>query len=296
MSPDAATQTFEPLRRRLMGLAYRMLGSVADAEDVVQDAWLRWYAAERDAVRDPAAFLHRIVARLCLDRMKSAQARRETYIGPWLPEPVLDAEALRAPGSLEWADDLSFTLMLALERLSPLERAAFLMHEVFDVGFDEIAAALDRSEAACRQLAARARQHVRNERPRFTVAADEGEQLVTAFLQAVESGDPGELARLLAEDAVLHTDGGGRRTAARNLILGRDRIVRFLLGLARKGLIPPAEIRSMQVNGLPGFVAVEKDGALEVMAFEARGGQIAGIYAVRNPDKLTRLANLARRN
>jgi RNA polymerase sigma-70 factor, ECF subfamily len=294
MSPDAATQTFEPHRRRLLGLAYRMLGSVADAEDVVQDTWLRWHAAERDAVRDPAAFLHRIVARLCLDRMKSAQVRRETYIGPWLPEPVLDAEALRAPGSLEWADDLSFTLMLALERLSPLERAAFLMHDVFDLGFDEIAAALDRSEAACRQLAARARQQVRNERPRFTVAADEGEQLVTAFLQAVESGDPGKLARLLAEDAVLHTDGGGRRAAARNLILGRDRIVRFLLGLTRKGLIPPAEIRLMQVNGLPGFVAVEKDGALEVMAFEAKGGQIAGIYAVRNPDKLTRLANPAR--
>jgi RNA polymerase sigma-70 factor, ECF subfamily len=295
MSCDAATQTFEPHRRRLMGLAYRMLGSVADAEDVVQDAWLRWHAAERDTVRDPGAFLHRIVVRLCLDRLKSAQARRETYIGPWLPEPVLDAEALRAPGSLEWADDLSFTLMLALERLSPLERAAFLMHDVFDLDFGEIAAALGRSEAACRQLAARAREHVRSKRPRFTVSSGEGEQLVTAFLQAVESGDPGNLARLLAEDAVLHTDGGGRKTAARNLILGRDRITRFLIGLSRKGRIPPATIHPTKVNGLPGFVAIEKDGALQVMAFEVTDGLVAGIYVVRNPDKLARLPTPAGR-
>jgi RNA polymerase sigma-70 factor (ECF subfamily) len=294
MPPDAAARDFEPHRRHLTGLAYRMLGSVAEAEDVVQDAWLRWHdAAERGAVRDPGAFLRRVVARLCLDRLKSARARRETYIGPWLPEPVLDAEALRGPGTGEWAEDLSFALMLALERLSPLERAAFLLHDVFDLDFAEVAAALGRSEAACRQLAARARAHLREARPRFAVPAEEGERLAAAFLAAGRSGDPAGLARLLAEDAVLHTDGGGRKAAALNPIRGCGRILRFYAGLARKGRIPQAVVRPARINGLPGYVLLEADGTLQTVAIEAEDGAIAAIYVVRNPDKLGHLAPFA---
>jgi RNA polymerase sigma-70 factor, ECF subfamily len=294
--PDGGTGAaaeFEAHRRRLTGLAYRMLGSVAEAEDAVQDAWLRWSQAERGAVRDPGAFLRRVVARLCLDRLKSARARRETYVGPWLPEPVLDAEALRGPPDAgEWADDLSFALMLALERLSPLERAAFLLHDVFDLDFAEVAATLGRGEAACRQLAARARAHVRAARPaRFAVPPEEGERLAAAFLAAVRSGDPAALARLLAEDAVLRTDGGGRKAAALNPILGRDRIARFFAGLARKARIPRAVVRPARVNGLPGFLSLEEDGTLQAVAVEAGdGGLICAIYIVRNPDKLRHLA------
>ncbi|HJS83975.1 MAG TPA: sigma-70 family RNA polymerase sigma factor [Acetobacteraceae bacterium] len=294
--PDGTVQDFEPHRRRLTGLAYRMLGSVAEAEDVVQDAWLRWHHADREGVRDSGAFLRRVVARLCLDRLKSARARRETYIGPWLPEPVLDIEALRAPPAGEWADDLSFALMLTLERLSPLERAAFLLHDVFDMDFGEIATTLDRSEAACRQLAARARAHVRAARPRFTIPAEQGERLVTAFLGAVQNGDTATLARLLAEDAVLHTDGGGRRAAARNPIRGRDHILRMYAGLARKSRLPRMEamVHPLRINGLPGIIAIEPDGAMQAIAFEIAEERISAIYVVSNPDKLRHLASLMR--
>ena len=184
MTCTNTTDAFEAQRPRLAGLAYRMLGSVAEAEDVVQDAWLRWHGTDRDTVRDAGAFLRRVVARLCLDRLKSARARRETYVGTWLPEPVVDEATVSGPDAGEWAEDLSFALMLALERLSPLERAAFLLHDVFDVEFDEIAALLDRAEPACRQLAARARAHVRDARPRFSVRDDERARLVGAFMDA----------------------------------------------------------------------------------------------------------------
>jgi len=268
-----------------MGLAYRMLGSVAEAEDVVQDAFLRWHEADRGAVRDPAAFLHRTAARLCLDRLKSARVRRESYIGPWLPEPVLDPSAVAADAAAgERAADISFALMLALERLSPLERAAFLLHDVFDLDFAEVAAAIGRSEAASRQLAARARAHVRAARPRFPVSAEQGEAVLGAFLRAVQGGDVAALGRLLAEDAVLHSDGGGRRAAALNPIVGRDHIMRFLAGLLRKGRLPTAG-RHVRVNGLPGVVAGGTDG-LDVLAVEVEGGRIRALYVVRNPDKL----------
>ena len=293
MPPDGTAQDFELHRRRLTGLAYRMLGSVAEAEDVVQDAWLRWHQAEREAVRDPGAFLHRIVTRLCLDRLKSARARRETYVGPWLPEPVLDAEALAGsggPGAEEWAGDLSFALLLALERLSPLERAAFLLRDVFDLDFTEVATTLGRGEAACRQLAARARAHLREARQRFTAPPEAGERLAAAFLQAARSGDVAALARLLAEDAVLYTDGGGRKRAALNPIRGRERIARFYAGLARKGATARVTaVRPARINGLPGYLALEADGSLQTVAIEAGEGGITAIYIVGNPDKLGHL-------
>ncbi|RAI44546.1 sigma-70 family RNA polymerase sigma factor [Rhodoplanes roseus] len=285
-----AAESFEAHRRHLVGLAYRMLGSVAEAEDAVQDTYLRWHRTDRAGVENAKAFLSRIVTRLCLDRLRSAQARRETYVGPWLPEPVLDADTLAAETASDYAADLSVGLMLALERLSPLERAAFLLHDVFDVGFSEIATLLERNEAACRQLAARARNHVRTARPRFAVPPEVGSTIVAAFAQAVQSADTAALARLLAADAVLHSDGGGKKSAALNPIVGRDRIARFFAGVATKFPDVLAAQRTATINGLPGLLVTESDGSLQTMAFEIVGAEITAIYFVRNPDKLAHLA------
>jgi RNA polymerase sigma-70 factor (ECF subfamily) len=289
MRPDGPALAFEPHRARLTGLAYRMLGSVAEAEDAVQDAYLRWHDADHTAVRDAGRYLYRLVTRLCLDRLKSARARRETYVGPWLPEPVLDAAALAAPREGEFSADLSFALMLALERLSPLERAAFLLHDVFDVDFAEVAATIGRSEAACRQLAARARAHVRAARPRFTVSPAEAEAMLAAFLRAAQEGDATALRGLLAEDAVLHTDGGGQRRAALNVIVGRERVVRLFAGLARKPRLARRLIGMVEINGLPGALIAEADASLQAVALEFDGGRIGAIYVVGNPDKLRHL-------
>jgi RNA polymerase sigma-70 factor (ECF subfamily) len=287
---SAAAREFEAHRRRLMGLAYRMLGSLAEAEDAVQEAYLRWHAVERAKVENPRAFLSTIVTRLCLDQLKSARARRESYVGPWLPEPVLDAEALAAESAGDYAHDLSLALMLTLERLSPLERAAFLLHDVFDMDFAGVAAALGRSEAACRQLAARARAHVRAARPRFTPSPDEGARLVAAFRQAAASGDTAAMTRLLAADAVLLSDGGGKRPAALNPIHGGDRIARFFAGLARKDSFKGVRVREARVNGLPGFVMMDAAGAVQTSAFAVADGRIAAIYLVINPEKLQGVA------
>ena len=273
-----------------MGLAYRMLGSLAQAEDAVQEAYLRWHAADRAAVENPRGFLSTVVTRLCLDQLKSARARRESYVGPWLPEPVLDAPALAAESAAELAEDLSVALMLTLERLSPLERAAFLLHDVFDMEFAVIAAALKRSEAACRQLAARARDHVRAARPRFKPSPAEGARLAEAFRRAVESGDAAAMTQLLAGDAVLLTDAGGKRLAALNPIHGADRIARFFAGIARKEALAGLRARAAAINGLPGFVVADPQGEAQTMAFAVENGRIAAIYVVLNPEKLQRVA------
>jgi RNA polymerase sigma-70 factor, ECF subfamily len=291
MTSGAAIAIFERERRRLTGLAYRMLGSVAEAEDVVQDAWLRWHRADQDAVRDAGAYLRRTVARLCLDRLKSAQARRESYVGPWLPEPVLEPLAMSGPDTGEWADNLSFALMLALERLSPLERAAFLLHDVFGVDFAEVAATLDRAEPACRQLAARARSHVRSARPRFPVPEARRQVLANAFMDALRTGDIAKFSSLLAEDAVLYQDAGGHRPAVINPIRGRDRILRFYVGVARKGRLHDLSVNwhASMVNGLPGFILIGEDGSVQAVALEFTGERISAIYSVMNPEKLRHL-------
>lgn len=286
---DTSAATFESQRQRLLGVAYRMLGSIAEAEDAVQDAYLRWHEVDQTTVRNAQAFLTRMVSRICLDRLKSARVRRETYVGPWLPEPILDTEQLAVETTNEYATDLSVGLMLALERLSPLERAAFLLHDIFDVDFAEIAELIGRNEAACRQLAARARGHVRAARPRFTMPADGGESLVAAFNTAMQSGDLSALAKTLAEDAVLHSDGGGKRAAALNPIYGRDKIVRFLDGVTHKFPEPTFEIRMTRINGLPGLIFRFEDGAMQTMAFEIENDAIINIYVMRNPDKLAHL-------
>jgi RNA polymerase sigma-70 factor, ECF subfamily len=276
-----------PHRGRLLGLAYRMLGSRSDAEDVVQDAYLRFAGAQ--GVHNPEAFLVTIVTRLCLDRLKSAKAQREIYVGPWLPEPVFDAEGLSADAATELADDLSFALLLALDRLSPMERAAFLLHDVFDTPFSEIAAMLDRTEASCRQLASRARRAVRDSRPAPAATPDSHARLLQAFSDAVASGDVRQLAELLREDAVAITDGGGRKFAARNPIIGADKVARFFIGLAGKTAGHDVRIAPAVINGAVGAL-LYLDGELDLtLSMAIDGEKIAAIYVVRNPDKLRHL-------
>jgi len=266
----------------LIGLAYRMLGSLAEAEDVVQDAFVRITGVAD--IREPRPYLARVVTHLCLDRLKSARARREEYVGTWLPEPVVEDPATPV------AADVSFALMLALERLSPLERAAFLLHDVFDMDYAVVAQMLERSEAACRQLAARAREHVRQDRPRPAAGADPdgADRIVEAFAGAIATGDVTALATLLAEDAVFYSDGGGKRVAALNPIYGRDKIVRFAQGIRGKRSVPRA-VERVRINGLPGFVLHTDEGP-ETIAFEIAGGVVTTIYAIRNPDKLAHLS------
>jgi RNA polymerase sigma-70 factor (ECF subfamily) len=281
-------------RGRLLGLAYRMLGSRADAEDVLQDAWVRYAGVA--TVSDPEGFLVTTVTRLCLDRLKSARARREVYVGPWLPEPVLDADALSPHAATELADDLSFALLLALERLSPLERAAFLLHDVFDAPFAEVARTLGRSEAACRQLAVRARRAVREARPDPPAPApdleDAHRRLLGAFAAALLSGDAGALGALLREDAVALSDGGGRKAAALNPIRGPDRIARLFIGLTRKNAAAGVTVTAVpaSINGATGLL-VYLDGTLDqTLSVEVDGDRIVAIYVVRNPDKLRGVA------
>ena len=276
-----------PHRGRLLGLAYRMLGSRSDAEDVVQDAYLRFAGAQN--VHNPEAFLVTIVTRLCLDRLKSAKAQREVYVGPWLPEPVFDAEGLSAEAATELADDLSFALLLALDRLSPMERAAFLLHDVFDTPFSEIAAMLGRTEAACRQLASRARRAVRDNRAAPAATSDSHARLLQAFSDAVASGNVRQLAELLREDAVALTDGGGRKFAARNPIIGADKVARFFIGLAGKIAGQDVRIEPAVINGAVGAL-LYLDGELDLtLSMAIDGEKIAAIYIVRNPDKLRHL-------
>jgi RNA polymerase sigma-70 factor, ECF subfamily len=275
-----AAATFDPLRPRLIRIAYRMLGSVEDAEDVVQEAFLRWLDADRDAVREPEAFLRRVVTRLCLDHLKSARHRRENYVGPWLPEPVVEAED-------DEIDDITLPLLMALERLSPLERAAFLLHDVFGVSFEEIAETIGREPAACRQLASRARTHVRAARPRFLLPKDRGLQIAAAFFTASRTGDMRRLRSLLAEDVTVYADGGGKAPAATRPIVGCDSVVRLHAALARLFTRTMSQIVHYGfINGLPGFVTIEGGDTLQTTALQIEDGKIVAVYVVRNPDKL----------
>jgi len=279
--PEGAAESFNPLRPKLMRVAYRMLGSVADAEDVVQEAFIRWMGTDRDEVRVQEAFLRSTVTRLCLDQLKSARRQRETYIGPWLPDPVVEEDE---------QDDVTLPLMLALERLSPLERAAFLLHDVFGLGFEEVAATIQRDEAACRQLAARARTHVREARPRFQVEKQRGLALAEAFFNASRSGDMTALGAMLAADVSVHADGGGKRTAAMEPIVGFAAVMAFHEFLAAQFAKNGSKlVRTALVNGLPGFITLEADGELQTTALDIEDGKVVAIYVVRNPDKLRHL-------
>lgn len=301
--PQPSDVAFESQRAALRGLAYRMTGSLADAEDLVQEAYLRWRglvaSGEAGSVAHPRAYLKQIVTRLCLDHLRSARVRRESYVGPWLPEPLLDTGSVMPEDPNELAQDVSMALLLALERLSPLERAAFLLKDVFDADYAEVAATLAREPSTCRKLVERARRQVRAGRPRFTPSREEATRVLGAFYRALSSGNAEALARVLAEDCVVTTDGGGRVSAGTKPIVGRDRAARFFLGMAKKYPLHALRLTPVTVNGLPG-VLLERDGQLhQVVAFESRHGCIYAVYGIRNPDKLrhvvTRGAPLPRR-
>jgi RNA polymerase sigma-70 factor (ECF subfamily) len=262
-----------------------MLGSVADAEDVVQDAFLRWLDVDREAVREPAAFLRRVVTRLCLDRLKSVRRERETYVGTWLPEPVVESEE-------DEPDDVTLPLLMALERLSPLERAAFLLHDVFGLGFEEVAATIGREPAGCRQLASRARAHVRADRPRYPVPRDRGFEIAEAFFAASRDGDMERLRALLAADVTLYADGGGKAPARKVPAAGLDDVMRMYATFASVYAVSRSRlVRYGFINGLPGFITVERGDILQTTALEIEDGRVVAVYVVRNPDKLRHMAD-----
>jgi RNA polymerase sigma-70 factor, ECF subfamily len=258
-----------------------MLGSVHDAQDVAQEAFVRWTSIDRSKIRSPEAFMRRTVTRLCLDLLKSARRQRETYLGPWLPDPILDEEG---------DEDVTLPLMLALERLTPLERAAFLLHDVFGLSFNEIAATIQRDITACRQLAARARTHIREARPRFKIEKKRGLEIALAFYTASRSGDLDALGEMLAADVSVHADGGGKRLAALEPVIGFEAVMKLQSQLA--AMFRASESKLIHVgfvNGLPGFISQEADGEYSTTALEIENGKIIAIYVVRNPDKLRHL-------
>lgn len=289
-SEDSARHLSEH-RSFLIGLAYRMLGSVAEAEDAVQEAFVRAHGAPAEEIASPRAWLATIVTRICLDQMKSARARREQYTGPWLPEPVrTDLEgAIVRPRDPEDAESLSLAFLVLLETLSPLERAVFLLHEVFDYTHAEIAAILGREEAAVRQLLHRARAHVKDGRPRFRHDPERHRELLIKFVWAARQGDLAGLESILASDAVLRSDGGGKVSAALKPILGADRVARFLIGVGKK-LAPDTRADLVEINGEPGLLV--RSGARITGAITARvlGDRIVEVDIVLNPEKLAALS------
>ncbi|MEU6232960.1 RNA polymerase sigma factor SigJ [Kitasatospora sp. NPDC047058] len=288
-----AQNAFETNRRYLGSVAYRLLGSFSDAEDVLQDAWLRWQSADRTAVADPRAFLTTVVTRLCYDQLGSARARREAYYGEWLPEPSVSyAEAGASPAELaERGESVSLALLAVLEQLTPAERAAFVLHDVFAVGFDEIAASLDRTPDATRQLASRARRRVKDGGRRAAADPAEHRQAVEAFAAAVTRGDLQDLMTVLDPDVVWHSDGGGIVRAGVRPILGSEKVARLVAGLVAKWFTDAYALGGALVNGEPGLVWYEKaTGAVAgVIALTTAGGRVTEAYVMVNPEKLGRV-------
>jgi RNA polymerase sigma-70 factor, ECF subfamily len=273
-------------RKRLIRLAYRYLGSASEAEDAVQDAWLRF--AEAEAPEDAGRYLSRIVTNLCLDRLKSASRRRETYVGPWLPEPIVAQAGTVAPEAGDAALDISFGVMRALELLSPLERAALFLHDLYDVPFEEIAETLQRSPAACRQMASRARKMLQQGNPRFHPRESDVGRYVASFTEAARTGSIEPLKRILARDVELVSDGGGKVPAAPNVIEGFEEVARFLVAVAQKQKDLDLEVEPVGVNGEPGLMMIAAGKVVQTMGFSIdENGDINGIYVVRNPDKLS---------
>lgn len=279
---------FDTHRGVLFGIAYRMLGSVQEAEDVVQDAYLRWREADPARVENPRAYLTTVVTRLSIDVLRSARKRREEYVGEWLPEPFVDDAAHPADG-LEFAESLSTAFLLMLERLNPTERAAFLLREVFDYPYEHIAEMLDKSEANCRQIVKRAKNHIQTSRQRFAAPREEHERLVLGFISAVNSGDPSAIASLLTTDATFHADHGGKAAANKRTIVGADKIGRFMVGVQTRFTPENLQVRLATVNGRLGVILYEADRPYAAFSLETKDGRITAIYSMRNPDKLAHL-------
>jgi RNA polymerase sigma-70 factor (ECF subfamily) len=283
---------FDQYRGLLFSIAYRMLGSVADAEDMLQETFIRWQQASDVDVRSPRAFLVTIISRLCITHLQSARVRREEYVGQWLPEPLVTDPGSDPLGVLRADESLSMAFLVLLERLMPLERAVFLLREIFDYEYSEIATAVGQSEVNCRQILRRARQHVSEVRPRFRASAQEQNDLLEQFLQATGKGDMDGLVALLSSDVVLHSDGGGKAPAVPNLIHGADSVARAILGGLRK-LLPRNLVRRMaQINGEPGVVAYLNGQPYSVFTLDTSEGRIRAIYILTNPEKLSHLPNL----
>jgi RNA polymerase sigma-70 factor (ECF subfamily) len=286
LDPMSTDATFDAVRPRLFSIAYRMLGTRADAEDVLQDAWLRWHRTDTSALQSSEAWLVTVVTRLAIDRLRAVKAEREAYVGWWLPEPLVEPADERTPeAALELAGELSLALLWAMERLAPEERAAFLLRQVFDHDYDEIAALLGKSEAACRQLVHRAAERVQQERPRFEVRPDDHRRLVENFMRAVTNGERRAIKALLADGVTVMGDGGGKVPSFGKVLLGADRVTN-LYWAQHLRLGDQVSYRLALVNGEPGLLRYV-DGRLEsAQAFVTDGGRIHAIYTVRNPDKL----------
>jgi RNA polymerase sigma-70 factor, ECF subfamily len=290
-------EAYADLRPLLFSIAYRMLGSVAEAEDLVQESFLRYQGAleEGTSIESPKAYLSAVVTRLSIDHLRSARVRKEAYVGEWLPEPLLtDSGAPEGARDTERADSLSMAFLLLLERLSPVERAVFLLHDVFDYDFREIAAIVERSEDNCRQLAVRARRHIEEHKPRFEASREAREQLAARFLEAVEEGDFGALIDLLAADVVVYGDGGGKVPSWPQPIFGRDRVARLMRGLRQIVAELGVTIRRAEVNGQPGAMFFDPSGRLiNVWTLDIADGQVQTVRSVINPEKLGHLGPLA---
>lgn len=283
------TLVFRKHRSRLYGIAYRMLGSKADVEDMLQEAYLRWHQADVERVHTPEAWLVTTVTRLCIDRLRAARTEREAYVGPWLPEPFMGEAYPPADRHAELASDLSVAFLVVLERLAPEERAAFLLHDVFECEYSEIARILGKSEPASRQIVHRARERVRRDRPRFQVSEAARKRLLERFMAALHAQDKDALLALFAEDATWTSDGGGKAKAARKVVQGADRVARFAAGVWRRSLSRLTH-RLVSINGESGLLMCVDGRPMSVMSIDTDGSRILAVYSVLNPDKLKGIA------
>lgn len=285
---DRTTQIFEAEREVLVAVAYRMLGEIEAAQDVVQDAYLRWRTTDTAEIRDPRGWLVTVTTRLAMDALRSARVQRTAYVGPWLPEPLVEGHAPPADERALVDETVSVGLLVALERCSPAERASFLLHDVFQYSFAEVSSILGRTEAACRQLATRGRNHIAAERPRFPVEREQHRALLETFLEAARTGDLERMETLVADAVVLHTDGGGKASAARSLVRGASAVCRFLGRVWRDPERTRLEASWSTFNGAPGLLLREEGTLIAAVTVRIADGRIDGIFAHRNPDKLAR--------
>ncbi|MDB6065231.1 MAG: polymerase, sigma-24 subunit, subfamily [Pedosphaera sp.] len=294
MPADTLT-VFNELRPLLFSIAYRMLGTVMDAEDMVQETFIRWQGCDQANVESPKGWLSTVVTRLCINYLKSARVQRETYVGPWLPEPLVARLGVDPRENAQLADSLSLAFLVLLESLTPTERAVFVLREVFNYEFADIAPIVEKTEANCRQILARARKSVEERRPRFDASPEEAEHLIRQFDEAVRTGDLEGLLKLLAKDVVLVTDGGGKALAVLRPLLGADHVARLFIGIAKKFGGKTQVVRHAMVNGLPGYVAFEGERPVRVLVFGIRNGLIQSLFGMTNPDKLRHLARSGQR-